>query len=230
MEADDGRENVPQRLRETIEHDLRPVRPLAGPFRRAALFIPVAAVFLVGVPWVFGLRPDVPLMGPAVSWGLSGLQVLAGIFVLGLALKESVPGNALSPRVLIASAVAAIALVVVVTEVTFAVSPTIAPPPLRAPFLRFCAGFSTLVGTPLVLLAGFLAARALPLRPWVAGGLYGLAAGLIADAGWRLFCEVSSPGHVLVAHGAGVGSLALIGMLGAVVTERVRWGRRDRRE
>ena len=59
------------------------------------------AVVLVGIPWILGLRPDLSLLGPGLSWGVSVLQALVGILVLGLALKESVPGNALSPRVLI---------------------------------------------------------------------------------------------------------------------------------
>ena len=42
--------------------------------------------------------------------------------------------------------------------------------------------------------------RAFPLRPRIAGALYGLGAGLMADAGWRLFCHFSNPAHVFGAH------------------------------
>lgn len=45
-----------------------------------------------------------------------------------------------------------------------------------------------------------LAARAYPTRPVVAGALLGLGAGLMANAGWRLFCHFSEPAHVLSAH------------------------------
>ena len=34
----------------------------------------------------------------------------------------------------------------------------------------------------------------------LAGALCGLAAGLMADAGWRLFCHYSDPAHVFGAH------------------------------
>ena len=42
---------------------------------------------------------------------------------------------------------------------------------------------------PALIVAALLAARAFPLRPGVAGALYGLGCGLIADAGLRLYCE-----------------------------------------
>ena len=38
---------------------------------------------------------------------------------------------------------------------------------------------------------------------WVA--LYGAGAGLISDGGWRIFCHISNPAHVLAAHGLAVG-------------------------
>ena len=70
--------------------------------------------------------------------------------------------------------------------------------------------------------AAGLAARALPARPWLAGAIYGLGAGLIADSGTRLFCWVSEPAHVLVAHGGSILSLAVLGGLTAAVIERTR--------
>ena len=52
----------------------------------------------------------------------------------------------------------------------------------------------TIVSATLVLaVAGWLAARAFPLRPRLAGALYGVGDGLIADSGWRLFCHFSHP-------------------------------------
>ena len=46
---------------------------------------------------------------------------------------------------------------------------------------------------PALIVAALLAARAFPLRPGVAGALYGLGCGLIADAGLRLYCEYTAP-------------------------------------
>jgi hypothetical protein len=71
---------------------------------------------------------------------------------------------------------------------------------------------------PAVALASILAARAYPLRPAVAGALLGLGAGLMADAGWRLFCHFSEPAHVLSAH---LGGVLLSMCLGAVMAKRL---------
>jgi hypothetical protein len=57
----------------------------------------------------------------------------------------------------------------------------------------------------------------LPLRPGVAGALYGLGCGLIADAGLRLYCEYSAPLHVLVAHGGAIVGAMMAGALVAVI-------------
>ena len=65
-------------------------------------------------------------------------------------------------------------------------------------------------------MASVLAARAYPTRPALAGALIGLGAGLMADAGWRIFCHFSEPAHVLSAHLAAVVMSAVIGALVAV--------------
>ena len=50
-------------------------------------------------------------------------------------------------------------------------------------------GFSIGQAIAGIVIVAFLAARAFWLRPSVAGALYGLGGGLIADAGMRLYCE-----------------------------------------
>ena len=52
-----------------------------------------------------------------------------------------------------------------------------------------CFRVSAVSAIPALIAAAFLAARALPTRPAVAGALYGLGCGLVADAGLRLFCR-----------------------------------------
>jgi hypothetical protein len=47
----------------------------------------------------------------------------------------------------------------------------------------------------------------------IAGALLGLGAGLIADAGWRIFCHFSEPAHVLSAHLAAIVMSTAIGSL-----------------
>jgi hypothetical protein len=67
-------------------------------------------------------------------------------------------------------------------------------------------------------LTAILAVRAWPTRPAVTGWLAGLGAGLMADAGWRLFCHFSEPSHVLAAH---LGGVLAAGAVGAVITPRL---------
>ena len=66
---------------------------------------------------------------------------------------------------------------------------------------------------PALAVAGWLAARAFPLRPRLAGALYGVGAGLMADAGWRLFCHFSHPAHVFGAHTLGIVVTGMLGVL-----------------
>jgi hypothetical protein len=79
-----------------------------------------------------------------------------------------------------------------------------------------CFSGSAATALPVVALAGVLAARAYPVRPALAGALIGLGAGLMADAGWRIFCHFSEPSHVLSAHLAAVAMSTAIGSLVAV--------------
>ena len=66
-----------------------------------------------------------------------------------------------------------------------------------------CLTGTVVSALPALAVAGWLAARAFPLRPRLAGALYGVGAGLMADAGWRLFCHFSDPAHVFGAHTLG---------------------------
>jgi hypothetical protein len=76
-----------------------------------------------------------------------------------------------------------------------------------------CFTWSAVSAWPAVAVAAVLAARAYPTRPAFTGALLGLGAGLMADAGWRLFCHFSEPAHVLAAHLAAVLASAAAGAL-----------------
>jgi len=82
-----------------------------------------------------------------------------------------------------------------------------------------CFRTSAVAALPALIASAILSARAFPLRPVVAGALYGLGCGLIADAGLRLWCEFSAPSHVLSAH---VGAIVLCMLLGAFVSLKLR--------
>lgn len=222
MSDDQTVERVPDDLRDAISRDLAPVRPLARPWRRAAAVLPLAMAAAVGIPIVLGLRRDAGVLGFWWSWGVSSLQLMAGFILVSVALREAVPGSNLSKRQLLATFAAGAVVIAAVTLGTFTVSPRVADSAHRYPFFVYCLRHSAIIGAPAVIAAGLLASRALPLRPWVNGAIYGLGGGLMADAGWRLFCDVSAPGHVLAAHGGAVLLLTALGMLTASFGEWVK--------
>ena len=51
------------------------------------------------------------------------------------------------------------------------------------------------------------------MRPATTGAMLGAGAGLMADAGWRMFCHFTEPSHVLSAHLGGVFASVVIGVL-----------------
>ncbi|HEY7699848.1 MAG TPA: hypothetical protein VIE88_15605, partial [Vicinamibacteria bacterium] len=66
--------NVPETLLRYVANDLRPVRPLAPPSRRALALVPLGVALLVGAPAFWGLRQNLSDLGVALAWGVSGLQ------------------------------------------------------------------------------------------------------------------------------------------------------------
>ena len=199
----------PAELRRAIAADLAPVRPLAPPWRRALALVPLAAVLLVAAPLIFQFR-DLDALGWVLSWGASGLQAIAGVALIAAALRESVPGRNWSSAALALIAAGALALVIAVSVASWHASPvTLGRAWLTVGVICFVA--SALSALPVTIVAVLLALSALPTRPAVTGLLAGLGGGLMADAGWRLFCHFSDPPHVLVSHLGGVVCAALVG-------------------
>ncbi|MFY9822329.1 MAG: NrsF family protein, partial [Thermoanaerobaculia bacterium] len=170
----------------------------------------------------WGLRRNVSELGPAVAWGLSGLQALAGLLIVGAALREAVPGRELSARAVAATVGAALALFVGLTFLTERLVPAAVPPGVFVRYAWECFWMAAVSSVPVLAAAIWLAGRALPTRPALAGAIYGLGAGIVADAGVRLFCWVSSPAHVLLAHGGAILFLAAVGAVASTVIERIK--------
>lgn len=220
-----NQQGPPPDLLARVAGDLRPV-PAAAPLATRVLWwTPVGLVLFLGVPLYFGLRVDANVLGPWITWGASACQVALGIWMVWAGGRESAPGRRLPWRLSSAALILAASVIVFLTAVTFAVSPTV--PPAALTYWRagaFCFRGSLVVGAPLLFLAGWLLGRSLPGQPWVAGALFGGGAGLTADAGWRLVCPVSDPWHVLVGHGSAVVVLTIVGSVGAYWAARRRIG------
>jgi hypothetical protein len=212
-------------LRAEVARTLTPVTPLAAPGRRARVFLLLGAGGLALVPMAYGVRRDAASLGLSHLWLLSALQLGAAAAVFRQALTESIPGRAASGRLLALALALAAALVVGITALTFDASPTYVPFLRDARYLDTCSTRTVLLGLPALVLAGWLMRRGLTMRPTVAGGLAGLGAGLLADASWRVYCEVSDPIHVLTAHAAGIITLSLIGALAGFVVGIARTAR-----
>jgi hypothetical protein len=207
-------------LRERVERDLAPVRPLAPPWRRAAMLLPWAAMLLLAVPVVWGLRGDRDTIGLWRLWGISMLQIALALGVAGTAVVESIPGHLRSRWTVLSIAALGLAAFLATTMVTFAASATFVPASFGARFFWICLSRPFLLGLPALAIVGILVWRGLASRPGLTGALAGLGAGLVSDASWRLYCHVSDPGHVLVAHAGAIAALAAVGAAAGAVVPR----------
>jgi hypothetical protein len=154
------------------------------------------------------------------TWGFSIGQALAGLVIVGVALRESIPGRGLTRGAAIATFAVGLAIPFVLLMAT-ASAYNIGPEQGKG-FEEgiSCFRVSAISSIPALIAAAFLAARAFPMRPGLAGALYGLGCGLIADAGLRLFCEYTVPSHVLFGHGGGIIAAMVVGAVVAKTIQR----------
>jgi len=213
---------IPTAVLDEVRRDLRPVRPLPAPLVRALVVLPVGLALLAGLPLFWGLRRNIGELAPWASWGLSGLESLAGLLIVGAALSEAVPGRRLSARAVTATLFAGALVPITLTLVTSWLAPAEESPAVRIRFAIECFDQIAVWAMPAVAVPAWLAARAWPERPAVAGAFYGLGTGVMADAGARLFCWVSSPLHVLLSHGGAILAVTICGAVVATLIDRRR--------
>jgi hypothetical protein len=212
--------SLPDVLKARVLADLRPVRPLASPWKRALLLLPIGLALLALTPWRYGVRHDI---GGVYLWGLSLLQVGVGFGLVVASLREVLPDRSLSGRTQILLVGGSLAITVAVTYLTWNASLSAAVPVSpadRYPYWKGCLQHTVLNGLPALVVVLALAIRGLLWRPALVGGLAGLAAGLLADASWRTYCGVSEPAHVFSAH---VGGIVVLAVLGAIVARIWTW-------
>lgn len=202
-----------ERLRSQVAQTLRPVRPLPPPSTRVLVVAPVAVLLLAAAPLVFEFR-DLHALGWTWSWGASSTQAIAGLALIAIALRDAVPGRRMPTGLIAASVGTTVLLFTVITAASWGASPMSAADQSRV-VGAVCLVSSAITALPAVALSAVLVARAFPLRPGLAGSIAGLGSGVLADAGWRLFCHYSEPGHVVAAHLGAVGCATLAG---AVIT------------
>lgn len=202
---------------------MAPVRPLFAPWQRTLLVVPLAAALGAAWPLLGGPRWDLSLLGFAGGWGPSLLQWFVGLWVLGLAFRESVPGRSVSTPTFVSAVTVAAAAVIGGTLEAQLRSPTIVPDGKHLRFWIECVVGPAVLAAPVFAVTIVLVTRAFPMRPWMAGALGGLSAALFVDAGLRLGCSVSDPIHVVSAHVLAIALMTLGGAWLTTALDRRRW-------
>jgi hypothetical protein len=189
-----------KRLREQIQGDMAPVRPLRAPGIRALL--PVAACLALGglVMMVAGLRRDIEVIG---AWRLllfAKLQLAACAWLYTISLRWSIPAMGRSPLMALMWVPGGLLVQALFTAAILERS-ALAPPSGS----EWRTGLACLTAIALISLAPLAAAalmtlRGLPMRLLAGFAIIGFASGLSAEAVWRVHCPYSAWGHVLPFH------------------------------
>ncbi len=212
---------LPEALRKAVEADSRPVRALPALWRRILAIVIAAVALLAAVVVTHTLRPDLETLSIWLGWGATIVEIIVGISLIGLALRESVPGQAIPrPAVAIAVATGLVVnfLVAIATWVGTKGSGMTGMPGCGV----ICMRTGIWIAIPAVLVTLILVLRALPLRPCVVGLLGGAGAGLMADGINHLLCPLSDLRHVLVWHTGAILCLMAAGWLAGKTWEILR--------
>jgi hypothetical protein len=218
---------VPEDLRRAIGDDLQPIRPLAPVWMRALTAIAVAATGLAIIAVIFKLtvRPDMGQIPMWLGWGCTAAQIVLGIVLIGMALREAVPGGGVPFGAAALVVGAGVVLQILVGVATWMHSPGMPYVADRAVATGIgCASHDIALGLPALAVTLWLVFRALPLRPCVAGLLGGTGAAVTADAVNHIICPMSDLRHVLVWHTGVIFGLMLIGWMAGKVWQRIRFG------
>ena len=218
---------LPEALRRSIADDLGPVRPLPPAWMRTLQAAAVAAIGLALVIFVFKLspRPDMEQLPMWLSWGCTVLQLGVGVLLLGMALREAVPGQGV-PIGAVALGVGTAVLIQILVGIATWMHSTGMPlekgQGLSAGIT--CTTHDVAMALPALLVTLWLVFRALPLRPSIAGLLGGAGAAVTADAITHILCPMSDLRHVLVWHTGALIGLMLVGWIAGKLWERNRFG------
>jgi len=213
---------LPDDLRARIGGNVRPVRPLLAPWKRALLLVPAALLASAATPGVLGLRGDLLNVGSLLGWGGSIVQLCIAVALIAAALREAIPAESLpgtwARLLLLSGAVIAIGLALAINVVS--------PEPFgRTETFQdwfYCWRGAVVGGLPLLIVLIVLLARGLPSRPALAGALAGMGTGGAVDGGWRLSCNYSNPSHVIPSHVGAVLALTLLGVAAVILVTKIR--------
>jgi hypothetical protein len=188
--------------------------------------VAVVATFAMAVT-VFGLelqlRSDMEMLPVWLGWGCTVLELLVGVLIIGLALREAVPGSAPPAGLVRAAVITGLTVQILVGITTRVHSPGM---PLGPDWFAKSAGcliHDSVLVLPTFLITLWLVFRALPLRAPVAGLLGGVGAAIAGDAVNHLLCPMSDLRHVLAWHTGAVVGFLVLGWVTGLLWERLRW-------
>jgi len=220
-------ELLPESLRQTISADLAPVRPLSPAWMRTLYAVAVAAAGLAIVVAAFklSLRPDIEQLPMWLSWGCTALQLVVGIVLVGMALREAVPGSGVPAGAVTLALSTGVVMQILVGIATWMHSPGM--PLMQGHGFKAgvtCSTHDLALALPALAITLWLVFRALPLRPSIAGLLGGTGAAVTADAINHILCPMSDLRHVLVWHTGMLFGLMIVGWVAGKLWERKRFG------
>jgi len=192
--------SVPEELLKAVTDDLHPVTPLAPVWRRTLWALGVSALVFATAVFGLGLRSDIQSIPSWLGWGSSIIEFLAAALLLGLALRESIPGRSVPLGSALTALGAAIIYQLAVGYITWRFSPGLSFKAQTIGEGMGCMMNDTMLALPTLLVAVWLVFRAFPTRAWMAGLLGGAGAAIASDAITHLRCPVSNMRHVLVWH------------------------------
>lgn len=193
-------DNLLKRLRQEIDRDMAPVRPLRAPATRALL--PLAACAAIGalVVMMGGVRADIEVVGAWPLAAVSLLQAAACAVLLVIGIRWSIPGMSGSVWTAAVAATGALACQALLTWALLERSALSPPPGLGLEIGLKCFSGITFVSLAPLVAGAVLLMRGLPTRLIPGFALIGFASALAAEAAWRVHCPYSTWGHVLSSH------------------------------
>ena len=219
---------LPKSLRSAVENDLEPVRPLPPAWMRTLQAVAVTALGLAAIVVVFklSLRPDMDQLPMWLGWGCTVVQLVVGVVLIGMALREAVPGDGVPTGAVALGVGTGVLMQILVGIATWMHSPGVPLTPGHGVKMGVtCATHDAALALPALVVTLWLVFRALPSRPSVAGLLGGTGAAVTADAITHVLCPMSDLRHVLVWHSGVIFGLMVIGWATGVLWERAKFRR-----
>jgi hypothetical protein len=217
--------SLPDDLRRAISENLAPVKPLSPVWMRTLYAVTVGVVGLAVAVFIFelGPRPDMDQLPMWLGWGCTALQLVVGVVLVGMALREAVPGSGVPMGAAALAVCTGVLMQVLVGIATWMHSPGASYVDGQGLAVGLgCASHDLALGLPALVVTLWLVFRALPLRPSMSGLLGGTGAAVTADAINHIICPMSDLRHVLVWHTGVIFGLMLLGWFIGKLWERRR--------